>query len=61
MSQQQPALYVAAVAIAALVCATVAVCLGHLDSGAYAGIVGSVVGLALGAGAHAAGVKQGQP
>lgn len=50
-----------AVAIVAIIGATIAVCLGNIDAGAYAGIVGAFGGIGAGAGAHAAGVKQGQP
>lgn len=46
------------VAITAIVGATIAVCLGHIDAGAYAGIVGGFGGVGVGAGAHAAGVAQ---
>lgn len=51
----------AAVAIVAIVCATVAVCLGHIDGAGFTGIIGAFGGIGAGAGAHAAGVKQGQP
>lgn len=56
-----PGLAGAVVAVAAIVGATVAVCLGHIDGGAFAGIVGAFGGIGAGAGAHAAGVKQAQP
>lgn len=49
------------IAIVAICGATVAVCLGHIDSAAFTGIVAGVGGGGLGAGAHAAGVKQGAP
>lgn len=45
----------------AIICATVAVCLGHIDSSAFTTIVGVGLGGGVGAGAHAAGVKQGAP
>lgn len=48
----------AIVAIVAIIGATVAVCLGHIDAGAYTGIVGAGLGGGIGAGAHAAGVNQ---
>lgn len=48
----------AALAIVAIAGATVAVCLGHIDSSSYTGIVGVALGGGIGAGAHAAGVKQ---
>lgn len=53
-----PAIIGGVIALAALVCATVAVCLGKIDAGAYTGLVGVVLGGGVGAGAHAAGVTQ---
>lgn len=53
-------LYGAAVAAIAIIAATVAVCLHAIDGGTYGGIVGAGLGGALGAGAHASGVKQGR-
>lgn len=49
------------IALAAIVGATVAVCLGHIDSSTYSAIVGGGLTGGIGVGAHAAGVKQGQP
>lgn len=49
------------VAVVAIIGSTVAVCLGSIDGGAYAGIVGAFGGIGAGAGAHAAGVRQGLP
>lgn len=49
----------ALVAVVAIVSATVAVCLGSIDGGAYAAIVAGFGGFGAGAGAHAAGVRQG--
>jgi len=54
----QPALIGGVIALAAIVGATVAVCLGHIDAGAYTGLVGVALGGGVGAGAHAAGVTQ---
>lgn len=51
----------AAVAVVAIVCATVAVCFHVLDPAGYIGLVTGLGGTAIGAGAHAAGVKQGTP
>lgn len=56
-----PALIGAAVAVVAIVGATVAVCIGHIDAGTFAGLVGGASGAGLGVGAHAAGVRQGTP
>lgn len=54
------ALYTSAtVSIVAIVGATVALCLGHIDGGAFAGIVGGLGGVGAGVGAHAAGVRTG--
>lgn len=50
-----------AIALAAIIGATVAVCLGHIDSSTYSAIVGGGLTGGIGVGAHAAGVKQGQP
>lgn len=49
-----------AVAVVAIVCATVVVALGKIDASAYTTIVALFGGVGVGAGAHAAGVKQGQ-
>lgn len=54
----QPAIIGGVIALAAIVGATVAVCLGHIDAGAYTGLVGVALGGGVGAGAHAAGVTQ---
>lgn len=51
----------ASVAIVAILAATVAVCLHAIDGSAYAAIVAGFGGAGFGAGAHAAGVKQGRP
>lgn len=56
-----PGIIGAAVAIVAIIGATVAVCLGQIDGGTFAGLVGVCAGGGIGAGAHAAGVKQAQP
>lgn len=48
------------VAVCAIIAATVAVCLGQIDGGTFAGLVGSAMGVGIGAGAHAAGVTQGK-
>lgn len=56
-----PGIVGAVIALAAIIGATVAVCLGHIDAAAYTGIVGAGLGGGLGAGAHAAGVNQGAP
>lgn len=55
----QPGVVGAAVAVVAIIAATVAVCLGAIDGGAYAAIVAGFGGIGAGAGAHAAGVRQG--
>lgn len=57
----QPGVIGGAIAIVAIISATVAVCLGHIDSAAFTGIVAAVGGGGLAAGAHASGVKQGAP
>lgn len=56
-----PGIIAGAVAIVAIVAATIGLCLGQLEGGEYVGIVGTFGGVATGAGLHAAGVKQGQP
>lgn len=61
MSVSNTALGGAIVSVIAIIGATVAVCLGHIDAGTFAGIVGAGLGGGIGAGAHAAGVKQGTP
>lgn len=48
------------VALVAIVGATVALCLGHIDGGTFAGIVGGLGGAGAGAGAHAAGTRANQ-
>lgn len=53
-----PGLIGGVVAIIAILGATVAVCLGNIDAGTFAGIVGAGLGGGIGAGAHAAGVNQ---
>lgn len=52
---------IAALVIAglALVGATVAVCLGHIDQQSYVGLVGLALGGGIGVGAHAAGTSAG--
>lgn len=54
-----PALIGGATTLAAIIGATVAVCLGQIDAQAYSGIVGVALGGGIGVGAHAAGVRQG--
>lgn len=49
-----------ALAAFAIIGATVAVCLGHIDQQTYATIVGFGAGGGLGVGAHAAGQASGQ-
>lgn len=61
MNVSYTALTGAIVTVVVVVGATVAVCLGHIDAGTFAGIVGAGLGGGIGAGAHAAGVKQGTP
>lgn len=56
-----PGLVGAGVAVVAIICATVAVCFGAVDGAGYIGVVTGLGGAAIGAGAHAAGVKQGTP
>lgn len=46
------------IVLAVIVSATVAVVTNHLDGATFAALLGSALGLAGGAGAHAAGVKQ---
>lgn len=48
------------VAVVAVIGATVAVSLGHIDSSTYSSIVGGALVGGIGVGAHAAGVKQGK-
>lgn len=48
-----------ATVIVAMVSATVAVCLGHIDAQTYATIVGASIGFGGGVGAHASGVTSG--
>lgn len=55
-----PTLYTAAIAIVAIVAATVAVCIHAIDAQSYTGIVGTALGAGIGIGAHASGVKQGK-
>lgn len=61
MSSTPPGLIGATVAVVAIVCGTVAVCIGAIDGSGYLGLVSGLGGAAIGAGAHAAGVKQGTP
>lgn len=49
------------IAVVAIIGATVAVCLGHIDTSTYSGIVGVGIGGGLGVGAHSSGVSQGTP
>ena len=44
------------IGLAAVIGASVAVCLGHIDSATYIALVGPVAGVGVGAGVHAAGV-----
>lgn len=60
MTNVSPGVIGGAVAIIAILSATVAVCTGHIDGGTFAGLVGSAMGVGIGAGAHAAGVTQGK-
>lgn len=46
----------AAIALAAVIGATIAVCLGHISEATYIAIVGPVAGVYVGAGVHAQGV-----
>jgi hypothetical protein len=50
-----------AIALVAVIGATVAVCLGHITASDFQGIIGVALGAGVGLGAHAAGVKQGTP
>jgi hypothetical protein len=43
-------------AVVVVVSTTVALCLGHIDSQTFLGIIGAITGLGMGAGIHAAGV-----
>lgn len=61
MTTPAPGLIGGIVAIVAIVGATVAVCLGHIDGAGYLGLVAALAGAGVGAGAHASGVKQGTP
>lgn len=47
----------ALIGFAAVVGATVAVCLGHIDTSTYIAVVGPLAGVGVGAGIHAAGVN----
>ncbi len=49
----------AAIGVAAVVGASVAVCLGHIDSATFIAIVGPLAGVGVGAGIHTAGVTSG--
>ncbi len=49
----------ALIGLAATVGATVAVCLGHIDSATYIAIIGPLAGVGVGAGIHAAGTTSG--
>lgn len=51
----------AIVSMVAIAAATVALCLGHIDGEAFVALVAGFGGVGVGAGAHAAGVRQGQP
>lgn len=52
-----PLVFSAVVALAVIAGATVALCLGHLDSQTFAALVGSFGGAGVGIGAHAAGTR----
>lgn len=56
-----PVIVGAAVVVVVVIAATVAVVAGSIDGSAYSAIVGGALGIGGGAGAHAAGVKQGTP
>lgn len=58
MTTPAPGVIGGAVAIVAIIGATVAVCLGQIDGAAYASLVSAVAGVGIGAGAHASGVAQ---
>ena len=49
----------AVIGLAAVIGATVAVCLGHIDSATYIAIIGPIAGVGVGAGVHAQGVTTG--
>lgn len=46
-------------ALAGVIGATVAVCLGHIDQSTYIALVGPILGVGVGAGVHANGVVSG--
>jgi hypothetical protein len=48
-----------ALGLAGITAATVAVCLGKIDAASFTAIVSGVLGVGLGAGAHAQGVTSG--
>lgn len=45
--------------LAGIIGASVAVCLGHIDTSTYIAIVGPVLGVGVGAGVHASGTTTG--
>ena len=57
MSSTIPLIVGGAVAVVAIVCATVAVSLGKIDPQTFAAIVGVFGGAGVGVGAHAAGTR----
>ena len=54
-----PQITALAIGLAAIVGASVAVCLGHIDAPTYIGIVSAFGGVGVGAGVHAAGTTTG--
>lgn len=48
-------------ALAGVIGATVAVCLGHIDQATYIALVGPILGVGVGAGVHANGVQTAAP
>jgi hypothetical protein len=57
--QTTPQLTALAVGLVAIVGASVAVCLGHIDPSTYIAVVASFGGVGVGAGVHAAGTTSG--
>lgn len=55
--QNTPVILSTIVAVTAVVGATVSLALGHITAGDYLALVGPIVGVSVGVGAHAAGVS----
>lgn len=56
MALNMPTIGTVLIGLAAVIGATVAVCLGHISEATYIALVGPIAGVGVGAGVHAQGV-----